>query len=124
MRNHPMLLHSARIRTPKWGQRAVRTMLGLASFATIGGYAYADSGQWKTAINGTWTNSARWTGASFPNDPNDSATINATGSAYTVTLNSDISVNSLFIDSPDVTFNHTAGALSLAAGVITLNQGT
>lgn len=124
MRSHQMLRQTARIRTPKAGRRAVKTMLLLASFATVGGYAFADSGQWQSAVSDSWATSARWSGTSFPNAPGDSAAINVSGSPYTVTLNSDITVNSLLLDSPDATLNQVSNTLSLGSGTITINQGT
>src|SRR4051794_18530931 len=80
-------LRSARSQTIDPRRRGTRSAVILASFTTLGGFAYADSGQWQSAVNGTWNNPARWTSNSVPNGPNDSALINATGSSYTVTLN-------------------------------------
>src|SRR5450755_1047186 len=49
---------------------------------------------WTTATAGNWTDTVRWSSASFPNNGNGgftyAAVINAVGSAYTVTLNTNV----------------------------------
>ncbi len=86
--------------------------------------------QWQFPADGNWTDPTQWIGGTaFPNngqpDPADTydAVIDATGSPYTVTLDSDIAINGLTVDSPDALIEHNAGALTVS-GVFDLESGT
>jgi hypothetical protein len=73
---------------------------------------------WSAASSDNWTSTTAWsTAPNFPNNGTPSgatyaATIAATGSAYTVTLNSDITVNSLTLNSANATLDQTAGTFT------------
>lgn len=92
----------------------------------------AQTATWLSPISGTWSDPANWsTNPTYPNDPSADALLSATGSPYTVTLNSPISLNSLTGTSPDATFNLATGgtltlssSLDLGPGSFTLNGGT
>ncbi len=101
--------------------------LGVLYPATAAGQIDA---YWLNAADGTWTTASNWSVDpalpfnGFPN-PLDRyhAHIDATGSPYTVTLDFDIEIDNLTIDSADVTFLHTAGLLGLNGGTLDLRTG-
>lgn len=92
--------------------------------------------QWAGPTSGTWSNAALWSSNPFaPNNGSPSGTtyhaiIGASGSAYTVTLDSGIALDALTLGSADATLRHTAGVLEiggafdLTAGQYTLDGGT
>ena len=90
---------------------------------------------WLKPADGDWTTASNWSTA--PNDPNNgtpagttyAANISAAGSAYTVGLTADVTVDALSLNSADATLSHTAGVLTVnaatvAAGTYALNGGT
>jgi fibronectin-binding autotransporter adhesin len=91
---------------------------------------------WLSETSGNWSTASLWsTNPNYPNNGtpanvNYDAYISATGgTAYTVTLNSNITVNSLTIGSANATLNDTggtfqAGSINLNAGTYELNGGT
>ncbi len=89
---------------------------------------------WLTATNGNWTTASNWSSnPAFPNDGTTlyNAIINATGSPYTVTLASPITIQNLTVNSPDATLALESGANlrlivggSVSAGTILMNGGT
>ena len=111
-----------------------------AAFSSIGAYraqATSFSATWANATNGTWNTAANWsTNPNFPNNGSPGATdtydalIGATGAAYVVTLNSNITINSLTLDAASATLNQTSGTfkavngLNFQAGTFQLNGGT
>src|SRR3954454_3441536 len=90
---------------------------------------------WLTATNGTWTDATKWS-AGVPNNAGASTfsvTVGATGSAYTVTLNSSQAINDFTLSSANATVAHTSGTLTIAgtgtpfnisAGTYSLQGGT
>lgn len=91
--------------------------------------------QWKSATTGDWFTAGNWSTNGVPNnDANNTylALIAATGSPYTVTLNTSgtINLNSLSVTSPNATFNLAAGTLNttngvnFSAGTVNLSGGT
>ncbi len=96
-----------------------------ASAATI-------ASSWVSAADGDWNEPnpipAQWsTDPVFPNNDSPNlgdiwdVTINAEGSLYTVTLDTNISINSLILDSGDATLSHTAGTFSVTGSADLLN---
>jgi hypothetical protein len=84
--------------------------------------------QWLTATSGNWTDATRWsTNPFYPTNGNGNplyrAEILATGSNYTITLNSNVALDSLLLSSTNATISHTAGTLTLG-GSATLTAGT
>ena len=94
---------------------------------------------WSTATSGVWNANGNWINVpalgGFPNNGNGGvatydAVISATGSPYTVTLNTNITVEDLTLNSANATINHTAGtftatgAIAISAGTYQLNGGT
>ena len=84
-------------------------------------------------MNSNWTNSP--SGGGFPNNGNGGvatydAVINASGPAYTVTLNTDITVKNFALSSANGTVDHTSGiftatgSMNISAGTYQLNGGT
>ena len=71
---------------------------------------------WSAASDGDWTTPGNWTPAEIPNNgaANYAVTVNQTGTAYTIGLDSDITVDSLLVDSSDARISHTAGTLTIA----------
>ncbi len=91
----------------------------------------AKNASWLAPGDDSWTSPAAWSiNPSYPNNGSpDSAdlydvAIAAIGSPYTVTLNSDITISSLLLNSPDATLRQTSGTLRLADGGATINTGT
>src|SRR5262245_56127548 len=75
---------------------------------------------WANPTSGSWTDATLWsTNPVFPNngqpDPPDiyHALIAATGSNYTIALDSDIALSALTLNSTQATLNHAAGLLSV-----------
>ncbi len=73
---------------------------------------------WQNPVDGNWTDATKW--SSNPNYPDNgnpgapySASISAAGT-YTVTLDSDITVDSLTINSSSATLDHTGGTFTLS----------
>ena len=94
---------------------------------------------WSAPTSGVWNANGNWTNVpalgGFPNNGNGGvatydAMISATGSAYTVTLNTNITVEDLTLSSANATINHTAGtftatgAIAISGGTYQLNGGT
>ena len=94
---------------------------------------------WSTATSGNWNVNANWTNVpalgGFPNNGNGSvatydAVIGPAGSSYNVTLNTNITVEDLLLNSATATLNQTAGtftatgAIALSAGTFQVNGGT
>ena len=82
------------------------------------------TGNW--GVNSNWTNAPALGG--FPNNGSGGvstydAMINAIGSPYTVTLNLNITVEDLALNSANATLNHTSGIFS-ATGAATISSGT
>ncbi|MEM1186164.1 MAG: hypothetical protein AAGI53_14325 [Planctomycetota bacterium] len=104
----------------------------LWAFVAAAGLPVAAFGQptsWLDAVDGTWSDAARWTGG-VPGATSD-VTIDATGAAYTSTINADFLINSLTLDSADATLVlqsnsvlEVAGTADLNAGLLRLNGGT
>jgi hypothetical protein len=92
-----------------------------AAALTVGANASAQiAANWSLASNGTWGDAANWSSnPSIPNGPSDTAYIGAQGGSYIVTLNSNITVASLYLDSPSAMLSHTSGTLDATS--ITLN---
>jgi hypothetical protein len=89
----------------------------------------ATPADWSTATSGNWTDPTRWSTA--PNFPNNgtpagatyAAHVGAAGSAYTVTANGAITVDSLLIDAAPATVSVTGGTFTATQG-LTVNGGT
>jgi hypothetical protein len=90
---------------------------------------------WNAPTSDTWTNASDWsTNPAYPNNAmpagvNYQAVIAATGSPYTVSLDSDVSVDGLILNSADATLSQTEGTfqastLTLDAGSLAINGGT
>ena len=86
---------------------------------------------WSTATSGNWNVNANWANVpalgGFPNNGNGGvatydATISPVGSPYTVTLNTNITVEDLLLNSANATLSHTSGTLT-ATGAINLVAG-
>ena len=86
---------------------------------------------WSTATSGVWNANGNWINVpalgGFPNNGTGGvatydAVISATGSPYTVTLNTNITVEDLTLSSANATLNHTAGTFT-ATGAITVSAG-
>src|SRR5687768_11049203 len=83
---------------------AFRT-LALAVCATSTACVAATGSNWLSAVNGTWSDASKWsTNPNYPNNGTPPATtydavIDAIGSAYVVTLNSNVTVDMLTLNS-------------------------
>ncbi|MCC5807426.1 MAG: choice-of-anchor D domain-containing protein [Opitutales bacterium] len=95
--------------------------------------SYALESEWVEPESGNWTDSSKWSTPTFPDNTmsdNFDAIINATGFAYDVTLNSNIALDSLKINSADAALLHNSGTLTIGgdlnviSGEYRLNGGT
>jgi len=79
---------------------------------------------WGSATSGDWSVPANWTPAGGPpgSDPADTATIAATGGAYTVTLNQSRTISGFTLNSDDATLSSTGRSLTVN-GTAQLTQG-
>jgi hypothetical protein len=107
---------------------------GLALSVTSRALAQTDN-NWTTATSGNWIDPTRWSLGLYPNDGTPPgatyrAVFAAAGPAYTVTLNSDITISGLVLNSAGLTLAHTSGTLTLngaadiTSGTFQLNGGT
>ncbi|XAL98891.1 hypothetical protein OT109_15050 [Phycisphaeraceae bacterium D3-23] len=85
---------------------------------------------WSNAADGSWTTASNWSvdpAVPFNGFPNPldryHAWINAAGAPYTVTLDFNIEIDNLTLDSADATVYHTAGQLGLNGGTLDLRAG-
>mgnify|MGYP001273023856 CR=1 FL=1 len=79
------------------------------------------------AVNGTWTEGAKWSTAPlFPNNgsggQNYDVFVDFAG-AYTLTLNSPITVNSMLLAAAGATFSHASGGVLNIVGPINVQNG-
>ena len=98
-----------------------------AAISSIGVYrAEATSfvATWVNPADGTWTTATNWsTNPNFPNNglPGGADTydaiIGATGAAYVVTLNSNITINTFTFNAASATLDQTSGVLSATSGI-------
>jgi hypothetical protein len=112
---------------------ATLSALTLAAFVTI---AAADTtANWTSATSGDWTSTSAWsTSPNYPNNGTPSgvdydATIGATGSAYTVSVDSNVAVDAATVNSADATLNQSSGtfdpgSLALDSGEYEMTGGT
>jgi hypothetical protein len=106
---------------------AAATLALSASF----GPALGDvSESWIAASGGNWANAAKWSpNTNYPNNGTPAGTdyqasISLPGSkAYTVTVNSNIAVDALTVNSPNATMDIASGGL-LTVGSLDTNNGT
>src|SRR5207237_10396017 len=100
------------------GRRRIRAAVVCAAIPVLGALHQAGAADvtssWMPSANGTWNNAANWNSAFFPNNGNGgftySALIGATGSPYTVTLNSSVTVNDLNLTAANATLSLTGGS--------------
>ncbi len=111
--------------------------LAVSSLSATAGQVLAE---WTNASSGTWNIAANWTTTpnlpgAFPNNDTPMgetyhAVIDATGSNYTVTLNSAVTIDELTLNSANATLSHVSNTLTvlgdatLSAGTFVLNGGT
>lgn len=110
-----------------------RSLILAAVAGTLGGVSQSALGQvttsqWLNAVSGNWSDPTLWsTNPFYPDNGNGNpfyrAEFLATGANYTATLNSNIALDSLLLNSANATIAHTAGTLTLG-GTATLTAGT
>lgn len=87
---------------------------------------------WASAASGSWHDAARWDPAVIPNNDGFNsyqANITATGTAYNVTINNDVTLDGLLVQSSNARVIHTAGTvtaplLNVHTGRYSLEGGT
>jgi len=103
-------------------------IVALALACTVQLHAADVTSTWNTGV-GNWGVDGSWANApalgGFPNNGNGGvatydAVISAIGSPYTVTLDLDIAVQNLMLNSANATLNHTSGIFS-ATGAATIS---
>src|ERR1700728_2714603 len=108
---------------------------GIWGLATSALNAADTTATWQSPTSGDWSRAANW--STSPNAPDNGtpsgvdyqAAIAATGSNYTVSLDSNITVDALTINSANASMQQTSGTLqagivNIEAGSYTLNGGT
>lgn len=113
----------------KLATRPARLFIFLAAGAAIGSAANAQvNAFWETATSGNWTDATRW--STNPNYPNNNggttyhAFFNATGAAYTVTLDANVAIDALTMNSADATLRVVSGGVLNLAGIAAFNAGS
>src|SRR5262245_42353210 len=81
---------------------------------------------WGSAVNGTWTDTTKWSGGVVPNNVPDThtVTIGVTGAAYTVTLAAPATINDFTLSSANATLAISGATFSVVNSAINLNAGT
>jgi fibronectin-binding autotransporter adhesin len=121
--------------TRKSGKIKSKSLLLLAVVCTLPKVSHADTtANWLSAASDNWTSTTAWsTTPTYPDNgtptgQNYLANVAATGSAYTVTLNSNITLDGLTLNSANATIDQFSGTLTspitLDAGTYTLEGGT
>jgi fibronectin-binding autotransporter adhesin len=104
-------------------QRAVVCCVAIGVALSIGNVApqaFAVDFTWNGAASGNWTTAASWNvGVGHPDGPDDSATINATGSPYTASLNASKTIGEFHIASADATLTTGASILTIDGNAAT-----
>src|SRR2546423_14404604 len=84
-----------------------RRFAALIAASSIGSVVLPALGQtfsWLNPVSGVWLDSSNWSSQSIPQLSGDNAVIAATGSSYTVTLQTDnffrVQINNLLLNSP------------------------
>ena len=89
--------------------------VGVLSLAMATSASAATTSNWLTATSGNWTDPTKW--STNPNYPNNGAppgtaydaVVAATGAAYTVALDSTVTIDHLTVNSVDATMNLALG---------------
>ncbi|GMV25823.1 MAG: hypothetical protein AMXMBFR58_18540 [Phycisphaerae bacterium] len=89
----------------------------LAGCAGLCAPARADIISWLFASSGVWSNPAMWSDSNVPNSLADVALINKTGANYTVTVDFDVPIEALTVDSPNATVNLSGNRWMYVAAV-------
>ena len=105
--------------------RRIRRVLALTALGVLGARAVVALGDttatWLSETSGDWSNAALWsTSPNYPNNGspagvNYQALFNATGGTpYTATIDSDIALDGITVNSADATVDQTAGTVQAA----------
>ncbi|HLO39738.1 MAG TPA: hypothetical protein VK176_01850, partial [Phycisphaerales bacterium] len=97
-------MHGDRNVRGRFGHRA--RVRGAAIIAAMAGCASCASGdiiQWLSAASGLWSNPSMWEDGNVPNNLNDVAYIGKLGSSYTITVDFDVPMEALTLNSPNAT---------------------
>ena len=106
----------------------VLTALAAAIAAPVAPAASVNS-EWTNPVSGNWTDGTKW--STTPNDPNNGTPSGVTYQAlidkvgptpYSVTLNGNITIDSLSLSASNATLSHTSGTLTTSG--LTLTAGT
>lgn len=118
IRRNPPLQRNAKRAGGRCAAAALTMVLALCHVT-----ARADAYFWADKVNGNWDEPAKWGTADYPRLEGDTATVNKTGAAYTVTLNRDISIKSFLLDSADATFVSDGRTFTLTEDGCTVRKG-
>ncbi len=110
-----------------------RTLVRTGSFIVMMGLATGGQAQtpretlevaeWLDAVDGDWSDASNWSTDVFPDNGTPlpekryEARIDAVGTPYTVTLDRDVTVDGLVLDSPDATLQQRTLSFALLGGV-------
>src|SRR4051794_9338686 len=104
--------------------RRIMAAAALAAGALAGKTARAVNvtDTWLTAATGNWTDPTKWSAGVVPNNGADtySVVIGATGAAYTVSLNTNDTVNDFTLNAASATFSQGGGTFSVIGSPINL----
>lgn len=93
--------------------------ISLAAASSATGAAYV----WGSAIGGSWGTQANWSPVGVPQAAGDTASILATGAAYTVTLNISPTLDAFTMNSADATLAINGQTMTVS-GASTITSGT
>src|SRR5256885_7454114 len=105
--------------------------------AAVGGIVWGSSvlgainASWAAPVSDSWTSPTAWSiNPAYPNNgqPNPADLYNAivnvgTGTAYTISLPTDITISSLLLNSPDATIQQQGGLLRIVDNGLNINAG-
>ncbi len=101
---------------------SARTATLIAGLAMTTAAASGQSFDWAAAVDGNWNDTTKWNPNGFPDGVGNNATIDATGAAYTVTVNINATLDNLLLDSLDATLFFSGRTLSILNTAV-FNQG-
>ncbi|MBL0922358.1 MAG: hypothetical protein IBJ10_09555, partial [Phycisphaerales bacterium] len=121
---------SARRHAATSGLRSAQLLIAAGLAASVGGAASGALivSTWAAAASGTWNTASNWSpNANFPNNGTPvgdtyHAIIDATGPNYTVTLNTNVTLDMLTLNSANATLSHSGGSFN--PGVANISAGT
>ncbi|MDD5064328.1 MAG: PEP-CTERM sorting domain-containing protein [Phycisphaerae bacterium] len=96
-------------------------LFAVAMLAALAHPIFATTYTWDSVVSGNWDNSVLWDPDGIPDDTADTATINAMGGAYTVSLNISPTLSNFTLDSADATLSAVSKTLTVEDSALLLD---